>query len=73
MLEGILVGIIDASLLRKATQFYTGVDNAGINELIAEVLGSNLAMLKVFEKSGLQITTRREGPVIHVTLKFASA
>jgi RimJ/RimL family protein N-acetyltransferase len=43
---------------------------AGINELIAEVLGSNLAMLKVFEKSGLEMTKTREGPVIHVTLKL---
>ena len=45
--------------------------HAGINELIAEVLGSNLAILKVFEKSGLRMTKTREGPVIHVTLKFA--
>jgi RimJ/RimL family protein N-acetyltransferase len=45
--------------------------HAGINELIAEVLGSNLAMLKVFEKSGLLMTKTREGTVIHVTLKFA--
>jgi RimJ/RimL family protein N-acetyltransferase len=44
---------------------------AGIDELIAEVLGSNLAMLKVFEKSGLRMTKTREGPVIHVTLQFA--
>jgi RimJ/RimL family protein N-acetyltransferase len=44
---------------------------AGINELIAEVLGSNLAMLKVFEKSGLEVTKRHEGSVIQVTLKFA--
>jgi RimJ/RimL family protein N-acetyltransferase len=45
--------------------------DAGIKELIAEVLGSNLAMLKVFEKSGLGLTKRREGPVVHVTLKVA--
>jgi GNAT superfamily N-acetyltransferase len=45
--------------------------HAGINELIAEVLGSNLAMLKVFEKSGLPMTKTREGSGIHVTLKFA--
>jgi RimJ/RimL family protein N-acetyltransferase len=45
--------------------------HAGIRELIAEVLGSNLAMLKVFEKRGLQMITRREGSVVHVTLKFA--
>jgi hypothetical protein len=45
--------------------------HAGISELIAEVLGSNPAMLKVFEKSGLQMITKREGSVVHVTLKFA--
>jgi RimJ/RimL family protein N-acetyltransferase len=46
---------------------------AGVNELIADVLSSNLAMLKVFEKGGLQMTKKREGPVVHVTLKFAQA
>jgi ribosomal protein S18 acetylase RimI-like enzyme len=44
---------------------------AGLNELVAEVLASNGAMLKVFEESGLQIRARREGPVIHVTLTYA--
>ena len=44
---------------------------AGLNKLIAEVLASNAAMLKVFEKSGLQVTTKRKGSVIRVTLKFA--
>jgi hypothetical protein len=34
---------------------------AGNNGLIAEVLSSNLAMLKVFETSGLQVKKRREG------------
>jgi hypothetical protein len=43
---------------------------AGLSELIADVLGSNLAMLKVFENSGLQMNTKREGSVVHVTLKF---
>ena len=36
MLEGILVNIIDASLLRKAMQFYTGVDTSPLTTL-AEV------------------------------------
>ena len=44
---------------------------AGLNELIAEVLGNNGAMLKVFEKSGLHMSTRREGPIVHVTLTYA--
>jgi hypothetical protein len=34
-------------------------------------LASNGAMLKVFERSGQQMSTRREGPVIHVTLTYA--
>ena len=38
---------------------------AGLNKLIAEVLASNAAMLKVFEKSGLQMTTKRESPATH--------
>ena len=41
---------------------------AGLNKLIAEVLASNLAMLRVFEKSGLQMKIKREGSVIHITL-----
>jgi hypothetical protein len=28
-------------------------------------------MLKVFERSGLAMTTRREGTVVHVTMRFA--
>ncbi len=41
---------------------------AGINELIAEVLPENTPMLTVFEKSGLRLTTTRERGVVHVTL-----
>ena len=44
---------------------------AGLNKLIAEVLASNGAMLKVFEGSGLQMSKRREGTVVHVTLTYA--
>lgn len=43
----------------------------GLNELVAEVLANNSAMLKVFEKSGSQMSTRHEGPVVHVTLTCA--
>jgi RimJ/RimL family protein N-acetyltransferase len=58
---------LGGALLRELT----GVArHAGIKELIAEVLGSNLAMLKVFEKSGLQMKKTREGPVVHVALKL---
>jgi RimJ/RimL family protein N-acetyltransferase len=41
---------------------------AGLSTLIAEVLADNTAMLRVFERSGLQQQRRRDGGVIHVTL-----
>ena len=43
---------------------------ADLNKLIAEVLASNAAMLKVFEKSGLKMSAERDGPYVHVTLRF---
>jgi RimJ/RimL family protein N-acetyltransferase len=56
---------IGAALMRNLSSI---ARRAGVNKLIAEVLASNGAMLRVFEKSGLQMNTRREGQVIHVTL-----
>jgi GNAT superfamily N-acetyltransferase len=44
---------------------------AGITELFAEVLPDNAPMLKVFAKSGLGVTTRREAGVVHVVLDLA--
>jgi RimJ/RimL family protein N-acetyltransferase len=44
---------------------------ADLNELIAEVLVDNAAMLKVFETSGLEITTSREPDAIHVVLRLS--
>ena len=43
--------------------------HSGLRELIAEVLSENVAMLKVFEKSGLEMSTKREGAVVHVSLR----
>jgi RimJ/RimL family protein N-acetyltransferase len=43
---------------------------AGLKELIADVLPDNAAMLKVFETSGLEITTSREPDAIHVVLRL---
>jgi RimJ/RimL family protein N-acetyltransferase len=43
---------------------------AGIHELVAEVFAGNAAMLKVFERSGLKMSARREDSVVHVTLRF---
>jgi GNAT superfamily N-acetyltransferase len=59
---------IGAALMRNLSSI---ARRAGVNKLIAEVLASNGAMLRVFEKSGLQMNTRREGLVIHVTLTYA--
>jgi GNAT superfamily N-acetyltransferase len=44
---------------------------AGLEKLVAEVLPDNIPMLKVFEKSGLPCTTRREARVVHVMLRLA--
>jgi GNAT superfamily N-acetyltransferase len=44
---------------------------AGIKALTAEVLPDNVPMLKVFERSGLPMTTRREAGVVHVTLDLS--
>jgi GNAT superfamily N-acetyltransferase len=41
---------------------------AGLKELIAEVLPDNVPMLKVFEKSGLPLSIKREPQVVHVAL-----
>jgi RimJ/RimL family protein N-acetyltransferase len=44
---------------------------AGLRELIAEVLAENIAMLKVFERSGLPLRTKSERGVVHVALQLA--
>jgi GNAT superfamily N-acetyltransferase len=43
---------------------------AGLRELVAEVLSDNLSMLRVFERSGLAMITTREGPIVHVALRY---
>ena len=59
---------IGAALLRHLTAIARA---AGLKELIAEVLPENTAMLKVFEKSGLHVSTTREPRVVHVALGLA--
>jgi RimJ/RimL family protein N-acetyltransferase len=44
---------------------------AGLRELTAEVLSSNKAMLKVFERSGLRLSTKPEAGSTHVTLQLS--
>src|SRR5215472_6938792 len=43
---------------------------AGLKELIAEVLPENVPMLKVFEKSGLPLSIKREPQVVHIALRL---
>jgi GNAT superfamily N-acetyltransferase len=43
---------------------------AGLKELIAEVLPDNVPMLKVFEKSRLPLSVKREPQVVHVALRL---
>ena len=43
---------------------------AEIRELVAEVLSDNYPMLRVFERSGLVMSTRREDTVVHITLRY---
>ncbi len=41
---------------------------ADLQEFSAEVLSENSPMLKLFARSGLQVNTRREKDVVHLTL-----
>jgi RimJ/RimL family protein N-acetyltransferase len=43
---------------------------AGLQEFVAEVLPENTAMLKVFGRSGLPLSRRRESQTVHVVLKL---
>ncbi|MGW8195384.1 MAG: hypothetical protein ACWGOX_14090 [Desulforhopalus sp.] len=42
----------------------------GIHQFEAEVLSSNLEMLRVFERGNLSMTTKFDTEVVHVTLSF---
>ncbi len=45
----------------------------GLDQLEADVLARNVAMLRVFRRSGLPMTLRQEGNVVHVTLSLGGA
>jgi RimJ/RimL family protein N-acetyltransferase len=45
--------------------------DAGLKELIAEVLPENIAMLKVLGKFGFRSSSKREPQVIHLTMPLA--
>jgi RimJ/RimL family protein N-acetyltransferase len=57
---------IGAALMRHLAAI---AREAGLKELVADVLPDNIPMLKVFEKSGLRVSTKRERQVVHVTLE----
>ena len=45
---------------------------AGLKELIAEVLPDNMPMLNVFKKSGLPMKTKRDSQVVRVALQLST-
>jgi len=59
---------IGTMLLRHLTAI---ARNAGVKEFTAEVLAENRPMLKVFEKSGLDLTTTREPGVVRLVLRLS--
>jgi len=58
---------IGATLMRHLVAI---AREAGLKELIAEVLPDNAPMLKVFEKCGLQFSRARKLGVVHVALRL---
>ena len=44
--------------------------SAGLETLVAEVLPGNSPMLKVFERAGLALQTRREAGVLHLDMRL---
>jgi RimJ/RimL family protein N-acetyltransferase len=61
---------IGAALMRHLAVI---AKEAGLEELVAEVLSDNISMLKLFERSGLRLGTARDAGVVHVTLALESA
>jgi RimJ/RimL family protein N-acetyltransferase len=59
---------IGAALMRHLAAI---AREAGLRELIAEVLPENIPMLKVLERSGLPFSTTREPGVVHVALRLS--
>lgn len=58
---------IGAALMRHLIGI---AQNAGLTEFTADVLPNNSPMLKVFEKSGLPMSTRRAGGTVQVSLRL---
>jgi GNAT superfamily N-acetyltransferase len=45
---------------------------AALEEFVADVLSSNTGMLRIFENSGLPMSTTRESEILHVTVSLSS-
>ena len=56
---------IGRALMRHLTSIARA---AGLRTLVAEVLPENTPMLQLFKTSGLELSTRREDQVIHITV-----
>jgi len=59
---------IGTKLMRHLTSI---ARDAGLRELVAEVLADNQPMLSVFRKCGLKVATRRDRDAVHVTMRLA--
>jgi GNAT superfamily N-acetyltransferase len=59
---------IGRALMRHLTRIARA---AGLEELDAEVLAENLAMLKVFQSCGLPIHSARDAGVVHVAMSLS--
>jgi len=60
---------IGGALMRHLTAIARA---AGLEWFIAEVLPENLPMLRLFENSGLQMSTKREAGLAHVRLQLSA-
>jgi RimJ/RimL family protein N-acetyltransferase len=59
---------VGTALLRHLTAIARA---AGLQEIVAEVLPENIAMLNVFEKSGLPLRKKSEVGIVHVALELS--
>ncbi len=58
---------IGSALMRSLTKIAL---DAGLRELVAEVLPENTPMIAVFKKSGLPFSSKRDNDVVHISLSL---
>jgi RimJ/RimL family protein N-acetyltransferase len=59
---------VGTALMRHLVTIARGAE---LKELVADVLPGNIPMLKLFEKSGLRMSTKRESEVVHVAIQLS--